>query len=145
MGHLIRNGQIVEADAGELVSLESFLDAPDLKNPGWTGVWLDAGEEVAPLAEYLEELPVIALNFPAFSDGRAYSSANILRRMGFEGEIRAIGDVRIDQLEQMVRCGFDAFNLAEGQNSNLALERLAGFSHSYQNTIDREPLFRQRN
>lgn len=145
MGHLIRHGQIVDGDTGELVSLEAFLDQPELKNPGWQGVWLDAHEEVEQLVGYLEEIPVIGLNFPAFSDGRAYSSAAILRgNYRYEGEIRAIGDVRIDQLEQMARCGFDAFELAEGQNTNRALEKLTGFPYSYQHTVDREPLFRKR-
>jgi len=89
---------------------------------------------------------VIALNFPSFFDGRSLSSANILRRRyGYTGELRAIGDVRRDQLDQMQRCGINAFQLAEGQDIRKALSSLSSFSYNYQSSIDRpEPLFRQR-
>lgn len=140
--------QVVADDAGEstrhpIITLEQFLALTH--KPNEIGVWLEADEEVESIESYLAELPVVALNFPAFNDGRAYSSANILRRkFGYQGEIRAIGDVRADQLEQMVRCGFDAFELNEDQNTELALSKLNGFSYSYQHTVDREPLFRVR-
>ena len=109
------------------------------------GVWLDSDEEVE-LLEGKLNCNVIALNFTAFNDGRAYSSAHILRRRyGYEGEIRAIGDVRRDELEQMIRCGFDAFELADSQDIEASLASLSGFSVSYQPTADRpEPLFRRR-
>ena len=111
-----------------------------------TGVWVDADEDIESLAGCTDQLSIIALNFPNYTDGRAYSSANILRReMNFVGEIRAIGDVRRDQLEQMMRCGFDAFQMAEGQDLQAALEGLKGFTFNYQSSIDRPvPLFRQR-
>lgn len=142
MPHLIKNGQLLENDDQRLVPLEEYLAA---KEKPRAAIFIEAGEDVESLADNLADIAVIALNFPAFSDGRAYSSANLLRRhYNYQGEIRAVGDVRIDQLEQMVRCGFDAFELADGQNSNLALTKLDGFSNSYQLTIDREPLFRQR-
>ncbi len=110
------------------------------------GVWLDAGEEIEDIAPFANSLPIVALNFPAFSDGRAYSSANILRRkLGYEGEVRAIGDVRRDQLSQMVHCGFNAFELAEGQDIERCLDALNAFTYNYQASIAKpEPLFRQR-
>ena len=110
------------------------------------GVWLDADEDVEELEVHLDQIDVIALNFPTYNDGRALSSANILRRRyGFEGELRAVGDVRRDQLEQMQRGGCNAFSMAEGQDSAAALSGMKGFSHSYQSAIDRtEPLFRSR-
>ena len=110
------------------------------------GVWIDAGEDVEDIEALANQLPIIALNFPAFNDGRAYSSANILRRkFGYQGEIRAVGDVRRDQLEQMVNCGINAFDMAEGQNLEQSLNGLKSFSYNYQGTIDRpDPLFRQR-
>jgi uncharacterized protein (DUF934 family) len=65
---------------------------------------------VEEIADDLEHFQVIALNFPAFTDGRHYSSARLLRdRYGYKGEMRAIGDVLRDQLFYMRRCGFDAF------------------------------------
>ncbi len=110
------------------------------------GIWLDADEEVEEIADCANHFPVIALRFPTFFDGRSLSSANLLRRKyGYAGELRAIGDVRRDQIDQMQRCGFNAFQLAEGQNPEKALLGLNGFTHAYQNAVDREqPLFRQR-
>lgn len=141
MGSLIRNNAVQAKDDLGFLSLEEYLDSGERAQ----AVWLDADQEVESIADFLEEIPAIALNFPAFSDGRAYSNAAILRRHhNFSGEIRAIGDVRLDQLEQMVRCGFDAFELAEGQNTEKALAMIEGFSFSYQQTVDREPLFRKR-
>ena len=73
----------------------------------------------------------IDLNFPNFSDGRAYSQAFLLRRrLGFAGELRATGDVLIDQLVQMRRTGFDVAVLREGVDASAAqrqFERFAGF------------------
>ena len=110
------------------------------------GVWIDAGEDVEDIRHLANQLPVIALNFPSFVDGRAYSSANILRRtFEYQGEIRAVGDVRRDQLEQMFSCGINAFDMAEGQDLEKSVEGLRSFSYNYQGTVDRpEPLFRQR-
>lgn len=76
------------------------------------GVWLAAGETADSLSGDLDRLTVVALDFPAFSDGRAYSTARLLRdRFGYRGELRAIGDVLLDQLIQMVRTGFDALDV----------------------------------
>jgi uncharacterized protein (DUF934 family) len=149
MKHFIKNNQIAETDYSvdgsgkqKLVSLEEFLA---LDEKSGQAVWLDIDEEVETIADFVADIPVIALNFPVFSDGRAYSSATILRRqLDYKGELRAIGDVRADQLEQMCRCGFDSFELADDQNVERALSNLAGFSHSYQATIDRAPLFSKR-
>lgn len=141
MGSLIKNNAIEDGNDLNALSLEEFLEAEDKAQ----AVWLDADQEVELIAEFLNDIPLIALNFPAFSDGRSYSGAAMLRRHhNYTGEIRAIGDVRVDQLEQMARCGFDAFQLADGQNADQALKKLEGFSFSYQQTVDREPLFRNR-
>jgi uncharacterized protein (DUF934 family) len=110
------------------------------------GIWLSSGDDVEALGELVQHLPVIALHFPTFGDGRAYSSAAILRtRLHYQGEIRAIGDVRRDELEQMQRCGINAFELAEGQDAQACLQALTAFSFSYQASVDRPtPLFRHR-
>ena len=131
----------------QLLPLRVYLaNAGALSNRQDTGVWLAAGEEVEALEGVLDRLPVVALDFPAFTDGRAYSSANILKRkLGYQGEIRAIGDVRRDQLEQMAQCGFNAFEMAPGQDVENSLPGLSGYTHNYQSTVARpEPLFRQR-
>ncbi len=141
MSTLIKAGAASAPEDLEMLALDAFLEADDKSQ----AVWLDADQEVERISEHLENIAVIGLNFPAFSDGRSYSNATMLRRhYGYAGEIRAIGDVRIDQLEQMARCGFDAFVLADGQDAERALEKLSGYSFSYQQTVDRAPLFRKR-
>ena len=160
MPTIIKDRAITESDFSavdtESVNLESgnqilplafYLENREaLKGRNDIGVWLEAGEDIEELSEYVNEIPVIALNFPAFGDGRAYSSANILKRtLNYQGEIRAIGDVRRDQLNQMLNCGFNAFELADGQNIDKCLAALDGFSQNYQATVERpEPLFRRR-
>lgn len=86
------------------------------------GVRLDAGEMVDAILPDLGALSLVALSFPKFGDGRAFSKASILRgQHGFGGEIRAVGDVLWDQLQLMRRCGFDAF-LIEDEPTIRALE-----------------------
>ena len=79
---------------------------------GGVGVELAAGESPDEIAEDLDHLAVIALEFPAFNDGRAFSSARLLReRYHYQGEIRAVGDVLLEQLHFMSRVGFDSFQI----------------------------------
>lgn len=78
------------------------------------GVRLGPEEDVDALESWLGRLDLVALYFPKFSDGRPYSHARILReRLGFRGEIRALGDVLCDQYSMLQQCGFDAFEPAE--------------------------------
>ncbi|MFK0087985.1 DUF934 domain-containing protein [Pseudomonas sp. NPDC090755] len=113
---------------------------------GGLGVWLDADEEAEEIGEDANEFQVIALNFPAFTDGRNYSNARLLRdRYKFTGELRAIGDVLRDQLFYMKRCGFDAFALRADKDPEEALQSLQDFSVTYQAATDEpQPLFRRR-
>ncbi|KAA1175153.1 DUF934 domain-containing protein [Marinobacter salinexigens] len=110
------------------------------------GVWFDSHEEPEVLAGKVNELPVIAVNFPKFSDGRGYSIARLLReRFGYNNELRAIGDVLLDQLQFMKRCGFDTFALREDKDITKAAKCLNFFSQGYQAATDTdEPLFRRR-
>ena len=141
MNQLIIDLEITTNMTGPLATLAEFM-AADQKP---TAVLIDSDEDIEDIREFASTLSVIALNFPSFLDGRAYSSANLLRReYGYKAELRAVGDIRIDQLEQMARCGFNAFQLADGQNIEQGLERLQGFSFSYQPAFNREPLFRAR-
>lgn len=159
MSHLIKGGKITESDypvipmddastaqGNALLPLAFYIQhAAELKGRNDVGVWLACDEEVETLAPYLDDITLVGLDFPAFSDGRAYSSAVMLRKhYGFEGEIRAIGDVRADQLEQMRRCGFDSYELAEGQDPEFALGRLAVFTRNYQSTIDETGIIHER-
>ena len=97
-----------------LVSLSRFRAerADLLARDGDLGVWLRSDESPAELEDDLGQIALVALDFPVFSDGRAYSSARILReRFGYEGELRAVGDVLCEQLAFMLRSGFDCFEM----------------------------------
>lgn len=111
-----------------------------------TGVWLASNEGPEPLAGDMTRLSLIGIEFPAFADGRGYSSARILRdRMGYAGELRAFGDVLRDQLFYMSRCGFDSFAIREDRDAAEALASLKDFSVCYQGGSDNPmPLFRKR-
>lgn len=117
-----------------------------LESPSTDAVWLGPDDEVESLVPWLTSLPLIALDFPSFRDGRAYSQAYLLRsRFGWAGELRAIGDVLRDQLSHMRQCGFDSFAVREDKSAEDALKGLAGMSVLYgRSVIEPRPLFRRR-
>ncbi|MFJ2326515.1 DUF934 domain-containing protein [Pseudomonas sp. NPDC087690] len=117
-----------------------------LQSPATHAVWLGPDDEVESLVPWLASLPLIALDFPSFRDGRAYSQAYLLRsRFGWAGELRAIGDVLRDQLSHMRQCGFDSFAVREDKSAEDALKGLAGMSVLYgRSVIEPRPLFRRR-
>jgi len=131
-----------------IVPLALWLERRDafLAYPGKVGVWLDANEGPEAIAGDLQRFALVAVNFPKFGDGRAYSTARLLReRYGYGGELRAIGDVLHDHLHFMKQCGFDAFVLREDQDAREALAALDTFSEGYQTSVLRPvPLFRRR-
>jgi uncharacterized protein (DUF934 family) len=90
---------------------------------------------------------VVAVRFPKAGDGRGYSIAHLLReRYGWKGELRAFGDIWRDQLFHLASCGFNAFQLREGEDPREALGGFRDFSETYQSTIEQPlPLFRRRN
>jgi len=110
------------------------------------GVWFDSHDEPELLEGRANELKLIAVNFPKFSDGRGYSIGRLLReRFGYQHELRAIGDVLLDQLQFMKRCGFDSYALREDKDASKAARSLSFFSQGYQAATDTdEPLFRRR-
>jgi len=109
------------------------------------GVWLAPAEDPYALADDVDVLRVIAVDFPVFSDGRGYSTARLLReRLGYDGELRAIGDVQRDQLYYLSQVGFDAFAIAHDRDVEGALASLRDFSDGYQLTQVRTPWFRRR-
>ncbi len=109
------------------------------------GVALDPVDDPAELAEDVAALPLIAVRFPSFTDGRGFSTARLLReRYGFKGELRAVGDIFRDQIFFLSRCGFDAFVLRDGEDEQGALAALNEFSEVYQAANDRGPLFDRR-
>jgi uncharacterized protein (DUF934 family) len=113
------------------VSIEAFLDHPDA-----TAVRIEAGEDARELIPHLGRLALVDIDFPRFRDGRGYSSARILREAGYKGEIRASGDVLVDQLLFMRRCGFDSFAPHVAIDPRLAEEALTRFPAVYQHAAD---------
>jgi uncharacterized protein (DUF934 family) len=131
-----------------VISLTRFqADGERLLSEGRSvGVRLEANEEAEALAYDLPRLALVALAFPKFRDGRQYSNARLLReRYGYKGEVRAVGDVLLDQGGFMVRCGADAFEPADGSTPE-QWERVARrFRHVYQNAADgRMPAYAER-
>ena len=87
------------------VTLDSFL----VDQTNATAVRLESGDDARALVPYLDRLSLVEVSFPSFRDGRGYSSARVLREAGYAGELRAQGDVLVDQIPFMRRCGFDSF------------------------------------
>lgn len=110
------------------------------------GVRLGPDDDPEALAQDTKSLPLIAVEFPKFADGRGYSSGRLLReRLGFSGELRAVGDVLRDQLHFMERCGFDSYELKAGKDLQDALAAFEEFTVAYQGATDEpRPLFRRR-
>jgi uncharacterized protein (DUF934 family) len=112
---------------------------------GEVGVWLAPAEDPGALASDVQRLPVIAVDFPQFTDGRGYSHARLLRsRYGYGGELRAVGDVQRDQLYYLSQSGFDAFVIRDGKDALDAIGSLDDFTDGYQLTQQRTPWFHRR-
>lgn len=111
------------------------------------GVWLDSDEVAESIGESANHFPVIGVNFPSFMDGRAFSTARLLReRYGFKGELRAVGGFIRDQLCYLRRCGVNAFAFANPETDlEIAVKSLNDFNEYYQASVDQPlPLFRRR-
>lgn len=112
---------------------------------GRLGVRIAPADRVESLARDLARLALIAVEFTGPSEGRGYSQARVLRdRLGFVGEIRAVGYVKLDQLFFLSRCGFDAFELSEGVALEPALQALQQFDVAYQPGAVSSPALRHR-
>ena len=93
-----------EAHEEPAVTLDAFLDQADA-----SAVRLEADDDARALIPHLDRIALVEVSFPRFRDGRGYSAARILREAGYTGELRAQGDVLVDQMLFMRRCGFDSF------------------------------------
>lgn len=166
MPEIIRNGAVVDDDWQLVAETGDAADPKDLVMPGgrilvplsvWlvradellgrgdAGVWLKGSDEPSRIAAWLERLPLVAIEFAKFTDGRGYSAAYLLRsRFGYRGELRAIGDVLPDQLFYMRRVGFDAFAVRADKDIRKALALLQPFSEVYQGSWENPvPAFRR--
>lgn len=133
----VRDDDVHEEPA---VSLDSFLDQSNA-----TAVRIEAGEDARQLLPFLDRLSLIEIDFPVFGDGRGYSAAQILREAGYTGELRASGDVLLDQVAYMRRCGFDTLAPDSPINPKLMEEAINRYEHVYQATSDqRAPIWKLR-
>lgn len=132
----------VKAGSNErpILDLADFLERMAEPDDTTYGVLVQPADDVRTLAPYLEYVELIAVSFPAFNDGRAFSHASLLRtRLGFAGEIRAVGDVLIDQIPLMLRCGIDSFAVTNATAlKRLEEGRLPGIPNHYQPTAKAE-------
>ncbi|CAN7277102.1 DUF934 domain-containing protein [Rhizobium rhizogenes] len=119
-----------------LLSLDDLITKAEESNDIGLGVVIKPADDVTKLEPYLDRLAIVAVAFPAFSDGRAFSHASLLReRLGFANELRAVGDVLIDQIPLMLRVGIDSFAVTnETALKRLSENRLPGIPHYYQPT-----------
>ena len=113
------------------VTLDAFAAQDDA-----TAVRLEAGDDARALLPALNRLRLIEVSFPSFRDGRGYSAAAILREAGYRGELRAAGDVLVDQLASMRRCGFDSFAPEAPIDIDVLRASLARYDTPYQKAAD---------
>jgi uncharacterized protein (DUF934 family) len=148
---LIRKGEVVDdpwlrvaddqdlPDGPVMVTLERWREQADelADHRGALGIVLGSDQPPELIAGDLHRFALVALDFPAFTDGRAYSYARLLReRHGFTGELRAVGNVLRDQLAFMARCGFDAFEVADDKTARDFEKALGEITVAYQPATD---------
>ena len=122
------------------VTVEAFTEQTNA-----LAVRIEPGEDARILLPFLDRLRLVEVNFPAFGDGRGYSAARILRDAGYTGELRAVGDVLVDQIAHMKRCGFDAFQPDELLDPDDVENALSRWPEVYQATTDdRVPIWNLR-
>lgn len=113
------------------VTVDAFVDQSNAQ-----AVRIEPGDDTRELLPHFQRLALVEVNFPAFGDGRGYSSARMLREAGYEGELRAVGDVLVDQLAYMRRCGFDAFEPDQQFDMDDVKAAFERWPEVYQNAAD---------
>jgi len=159
MAKLIKNGAFVTDDPwvrvaddemvveNSVITLDRWIheqaELQPLASRGKLGVYLREDQTADLLAEQCRNFAVIEINFPKFTDGRGYSAARLLREQySYAGDIRAVGDILIDQLFFYMRCGFSSYALRDDQNEENALAAFTSFTQPYQAAVDSDkPLF----
>ena len=135
----VADGAELPGDGAILIPAARFLENAEAlsKRAGKIGVIWPNNRDLDDLVPHLERLAVVALVFPSFRDGRAYSQARLLReRHGYEGELRATGQVLRDQFVFMLRAGFDAFEVKKDADAAAFTETVKRYSVFYQPTGD---------
>ncbi|MCC8960130.1 DUF934 domain-containing protein [Bradyrhizobium sp. Pear77] len=135
----VADGAELPGDGAVLVTAERFLADPEalLRRPGKLGVIWPNNRNLDELVPHLDRLASVALVFPTFRDGRAYSQARLLReRYGYDGELRATGQILRDQFVFMTRAGFDAFEVKKDADADAFAQTMKRYSVFYQPTGD---------
>lgn len=114
------------------VTLDAFLEGQS----NATAVRLEAGDDARALLPSLDRLSLVEVSFPTFRDGRGYSAARVLREAGYVGELRAAGDVLVDQMPLMRRCGFDSFAPQAPVDADTLRRSLDRYDLHYQKAAD---------
>jgi uncharacterized protein (DUF934 family) len=152
-GHFVEDAFVTIGDSDPLapsgkpiVSFERFRNERNalLGRNSSFGVRLKPDDDPAVLHEDIERISVVAIEFPTFRDGRGFSRARVLRsRLGFKGEIRAVGHFLYDQLAFMVRTGFDAFEVPQTFREEDFQRALKEMSYFYQPSVDGKKTIRE--
>lgn len=122
------------------VTVDAFCDQTNA-----AAVLIEAGDDARDLLPHLDRIRLVEVDFPVFGDGRGYSAARILREAGYQGELRAVGDVLVDQLAAMRRCGFDSFAPQAALDAADVEAALSRWADVYQATADgRQPIWAKR-
>ncbi|MCC8964993.1 DUF934 domain-containing protein [Bradyrhizobium sp. Pear76] len=135
----VADGAELPGDGAVLVTAERFLADPEalLRRAGKVGVIWPNNRNLDDLVPHLDRLASVALVFPTFRDGRAYSQARLLReRYGYDGELRATGQILRDQFVFMTRAGFDAFEVKKDADADAFAQTVKRYSVFYQPTGD---------
>lgn len=122
------------------------LTVESSRSPDAEVLRLEPTDDPAAFADRLKSAARVEVSFPKFGDGRGFSIARLLReRYGYQGELRAVGHVGRDHLYYLESCGFDAFELKDGEDAHEALSGFGDFREGYQASVTRPvPLFRRR-
>jgi len=130
-------------DAASTAPVVPFADLGEASNA--TAVRLSPGDDARALLPLLDRLELVEVAFPAYTDGRGYSSARFLREHGYTGELRAVGDVLIDQISHYHRVGFDAFLPNQPITREAVDKAIHTWPEVYQRTVDgRAPIWAAR-
>lgn len=124
-------------DQQAILDLDSFLVKVEESNDVNLGVLIKPADDVLRLAPYLDRIALVAISFPAYNDGRGFSHASLLRsRLDFAGEVRAVGDVLLDQIPHMLRTGFSSLSVTnETAIRRLSEHRIPGIDVHYQPAV----------
>lgn len=128
--------QALPSDGAVILPLARFEQAKADGSSLELAPLVNGDDDINTLLEQADALPLIAIEIPAFTDGRGFSFARMLRRAGYKGQIRAIGDVTRDRLAFLTRCGFDAFQIPDDRYSDDILRALEEISVNYQGSAD---------